>query len=515
MSGVTAGERYRLVQEFRDYVRDLCECLKDKAPLVEELEDQVAQLEEAAASAYAERADADAADEMLPASAAVSAAQGALARGAGESVAADAAAAAAAMASAAGGASLPPLLDEFGRDQNAARRVNATRRATSRAARRRSHPPAAGTWTPPQSSDSSDGERVSLASRLEEVSTEATAVFADAADEYGSLVRVKTRLEAFKRACGRAYRDAYVAESAPALCAPYVRLQLLTWSPVRPPPPQSSTGGVTSGVALDEQPWFQDLFDFGAGDDTGAMNGGGSNHAPDADVLLIPRLVAKVIIPRVKRAVEHAWRPDRRRQSLRLAAVLSELAPFAQGDPEFAADLTILHGAVAAQLAKAAGSVRVPAWSPTAVAVVGESAHSVSASCAARAIRLLTAISAFNDVLPLPALVAPAMETLLLRQLVPHLQALAHHPSGWPAAARRLRRAAGALPAAWISSPPHADVRRGVDALALVASSLARALLTSSGEHDEAALGLRETLMILGRADELRAIAGIPAVHAR
>ena len=57
-------------------------------------------------------------------------------------------------------------------------------------------------------------------------------VFADADDEFGSLHAVKGQLERWRGAYPDAYRDAYVSMSAPALMAPFVRLQLLEWDPL-------------------------------------------------------------------------------------------------------------------------------------------------------------------------------------------------------------------------------------------------------------------------------------------
>lgn len=65
-------------------------------------------------------------------------------------------------------------------------------------------------------------------------------MFRDAADEYGSLAAVKRRLEEWKAAQPGAYRDAYVSLSAPALFAPFVRLELLKWRPLH--------GGDTGGA---------------------------------------------------------------------------------------------------------------------------------------------------------------------------------------------------------------------------------------------------------------------------
>ena len=60
----------------------------------------------------------------------------------------------------------------------------------------------------------------------------AASVFADADEQYGDLTAVKRRLEAWKREQPGAYRDAYVSLSAPAIFAPFVRNELLSWDPV-------------------------------------------------------------------------------------------------------------------------------------------------------------------------------------------------------------------------------------------------------------------------------------------
>ena len=60
----------------------------------------------------------------------------------------------------------------------------------------------------------------------------AQSVFADAAEEYGTLGKVKQRLEGWKRNQSDAYSNAYVADSAPAIFAPFVRNELLAWDPI-------------------------------------------------------------------------------------------------------------------------------------------------------------------------------------------------------------------------------------------------------------------------------------------
>lgn len=57
-------------------------------------------------------------------------------------------------------------------------------------------------------------------------------VFADASDEYSSVGAVLARLQDWQAQQPGAYRDAYMGVSAPAIFAPFVRLQLLAWDPL-------------------------------------------------------------------------------------------------------------------------------------------------------------------------------------------------------------------------------------------------------------------------------------------
>ena len=159
------------MQELRDYFRDLCECLKDKAPIIEELEvrrcrlesvvprvelawfqrlklrcdkslysfasnfklhrymeEHVQRLNEQRGTAAAEAAAAEEQDEAAGAAAAVEAAQAALMRGASVAEAVSMSAAAA-LSAAMAGPSGAAELDEFGRDVNLAKRAAAERRS--------------------------------------------------------------------------------------------------------------------------------------------------------------------------------------------------------------------------------------------------------------------------------------------------------------------------------------------------------------------------------------------------
>ena len=57
----------------------------------------------------------------------------------------------------------------------------------------------------------------------------AATVFADASEDYSTVEAVKRRLEDWQISYPAAYRDAYMPMSAPAIFAPFVRLDLLHW----------------------------------------------------------------------------------------------------------------------------------------------------------------------------------------------------------------------------------------------------------------------------------------------
>lgn len=79
--------------------------------------------------------------------------------------------------------------------------------------------------------------------------------------------------------------------STPALFAPFVRLELLTWDPLFSSS-KHSTGG-SSSASFQNQRWYQQLFDFGA------KIGEEDSMADDPDQDLVPQLVCKLVLPMV------------------------------------------------------------------------------------------------------------------------------------------------------------------------------------------------------------------------
>lgn len=138
--------------------------------------------------------------------------------------------------------------------------------------------------------------------RRQEVLDLAPTVFADADEQYSSLTAVKAKLEGFKARYNKEYNTAYIGDSAAALFAPFVRLELLQWEPL--PIVDSSSSSETAAAAaadgqqqqqggFDTQDWYQQLFEYGltAAGDAAAAAG------DDADANLVPQLVESLILP--------------------------------------------------------------------------------------------------------------------------------------------------------------------------------------------------------------------------
>ncbi|KAL4419512.1 hypothetical protein ABPG77_002298 [Micractinium sp. CCAP 211/92] len=459
-----ASAKYVQVQGLKAYVADLCSMLQDKSVLVEELEDALLDLCEGRASALEARRTAADAEEHAPAEAAVAAATAVLSRGGADAAAAATSAAAAAAAAAEErllGKDLPVELDEFGRDANAERRAELAQRAKQRQARlaaleqqwEQQRGQAGGPAEPHLGDDTteeSEGEVSHFRMRQGEVQEAADAVFRDADDEYGSLPAVKQRLEEWKARQPGAYRDAYVSLSAPALFAPFVRLELLKWRPLH--------GGDTG---FDSHQWYQQLFDYGMPQDPSLLD----PNDPDAN--LVPQLVQKLVLPMAKQLLTAVWSPYSRRQSRAAAAMLADLMVYVPAEEEALVELVAM---VQGKLEAAVEGLALPAWPPAALAASRRAALHLARRFG-RGLRLLAGVCAFDGSLPRAALQRLALDKLVAARLLPYARAAAGNP---PLAADRVSRIVGALPAEWFR--PSAPPPRGGEAILELLTALARVL---------------------------------------
>jgi len=518
-----SSEKYIFMQQLRAYLADLCAMLAEKSPLIEELQEEVQRLREGRALAHRQRREMEEIEDEEPAAAAVSAAVAALSRG-GTQKDAEVAATTAATASdeiLALGSHIPREIDEFGRDANAQRRAEASARVMARKARISAREARFNRLPMPQTngdsssttgfeweeqgeccigdvtSSESEGEASRYAVRAAEIDDAAAAVFRDAADEFGSLHAVKGTLEEWKLRFPSQYHDAYVSLSAPALFAPFVRLELLSWAPLG-----------SSSSSFDQHEWYRLLFDYGMHPENGSHAVGGKGLAgenPDAD--LVPRLVRSLVLPMAERLLESVWDPRSARQSKAAANLLEDLLIYVPADNTV---LLRVMKLVESRLEDIVAVTKVPSWPPAALAA-SRRATAFLAWQFNRAIRLLKSICSFSDVLPVSFVRCLALEQLAVRHLLPHVRSAAADPG---LVASRAARVLDPLPQGWfIGGPP-----QGMESLVELLNSIVRALERNAGhadKHVEAAPAVRKlagVLIRLGQKEDARRISLIYGV---
>ncbi|RZB52924.1 Transcriptional repressor ILP1, partial [Glycine soja] len=266
---------------------------------IEELEEQMKKLHEDRASAIFERRTTNNDDEMIEVEAAVKAAMSVLDKK-GNNMEAAKSAAQEAFAAVRKQKDLPVKLDEFGRDLNIEKQMQMKVRAEARQRKRsqafNSNKLAYMELDDPKiegesNTDESDSESQAYQSQRDLVQWAADEIFSEASEEYGQLSFVKRRMEEWKREYSSSYKDAYMSLNLPLVFSPYVRLELLRWDPLH------------KGLDFQEMKWYKLLFTYGLPED-------GKDFVQDdgdADLELVPNLVAKVALPILHYEISGCW----------------------------------------------------------------------------------------------------------------------------------------------------------------------------------------------------------------
>ncbi|KAG1674309.1 hypothetical protein FOA52_013498 [Chlamydomonas sp. UWO 241] len=481
-----AGDKYVAMQKVKTYVADLCDCLAAKSLIVEELEDDLAQLRADRASATMEASRALERELQLPADAAVAASLAALGRRADAAQVRAAAAAAAADAEdrLADDCSAPEI-DEFGRNVNLQREKEAKERAKLRASlisRELAAAAAVGAGGTLSTDDAAEaalgtGEDPAQARRYavryRELMDTAATVFLDAGESFSSVRSVKGELEDFKLGWPKEYEQAYMSLSTPALFAPYVRLELLHWDPLfsdgAPRVLFAKGGGVGSdnGDSSDQRDirvhkgfdalaWYEALFDFGLPPGEAALPQG------DADGDLLPSLVRRIVLPASRRLLDECWSPGASCAADASASqLLMELLVYVPADDAWE-ELRELMGCVTGKLEAAAARAAVPPW-PPAVVSASPAAEAVQFRRFRHSVRLIRCVAAFDGVLSRQLLVTLAVSRLAVGQCLAYARAglagvatASYDP--YACSVSRLEAVASALPLSWFEggAPPEA-----------------------------------------------------------
>jgi hypothetical protein len=384
------SDEFEKAQEMRGYVRALCSMLYEKSPILEELQHQSLQSRKEHARALLGAFETATKGEQFSASKGIEAATKVLLGGGDDDAARLAAAEAAAEAdeSLRSGDHIPVELDEFGRDMNMERRMMVQK----------------GTAV---SDIASKAERA-FSTRQEDIRLELKNVFADTDEHFASLSAVRNRLESWKASFSNQYDATFMGLSAPALFAPFVRLELIRWDPL-------------ASQSFTKHQWYSLLFDYGA-----------QSPECDPDHQVIPSLVAQIVLPWISDIVRDVWDPTNN-LSLSLggqnvssalqqcralsSAVADVLVHYDSGNKTSYKSVCTLLDAISDKLGDAVTALAVdtPSWLPSAIAVT-ERAQLCRETLFERATALLSCVCCFADVLPganVDGLVEPLSKTVL------------------------------------------------------------------------------------------------------
>lgn len=365
-------------QKMKNYVEALCSLLEEKSPIIEELQDQLLKSRSSRAASKAERHRIRLQELLLCASKGVESAAEVLGRGGLETearVVADKAVSEA-ESDLCDGKHIPVELDEFGRDLNVDKRMKIKDRIVSMngvfAAMDITiqHDGVIGEV----SDDESDGEVATFQQRAQDIMTESRTLFDDSKEEYCDIEAIKKNLESWKHSYAGQYDSTFMGLSAPALFAPFVRLELLSWDPLNPAQP-----------SFTQHHWYTVLFNYGI-------------HAPesDPDHQLIPTLVRSIVLPSIVDLADRVWDPCSVAQSRSLSTIFGDTMVYIDPHEEKIVEMVdVIKEKMKAQVE----ALHPPSWPPSAMAVTTRAKTSWSILFR-KNLNLLKSLVSFWNILP-------------------------------------------------------------------------------------------------------------------
>ncbi|EEB13700.1 predicted protein [Pediculus humanus corporis] len=273
------AEKFRFYQEMRGYVTDLVECLDEKMPGLLKLEEKANDLWTERSEYFAERRRQDVrdqADEMSPFA-----------------------------KNPAGGLRWSKEEEEAKSRRAAEREGRRTRRRRTRELKSLSSSHIDG-----MSSDDelTESELTAFKLKLDGINRLGEGLLADVEDDFGTIDGVACRLELWRKFDLISYTEAYASLCLPKLLGPLVRFNTLTWNPI--------LGDV---IDLECTRWWGRLLLYGMREKETC-----ESLANDPDVLLVPLIIERVIIPKLTQLIKCSWDPMSSSQTLRLVGLLGK-----------------------------------------------------------------------------------------------------------------------------------------------------------------------------------------------
>ncbi|XP_062609801.1 PAX3- and PAX7-binding protein 1-like [Saccostrea cucullata] len=266
-------ERYRFFQEMRGYVRDLVDCLSQKVPEIDNLEQRMLTLWLNRARKLVSRRQQDVRDQCQE-----------------------------------------YMTSTANVDMNSPEAQERQRRAAEREARRSRRRRARELKDivghhDGLSSDEEENQSEIAKYNLEKESVLGSQerVFEDVVEDFSEVESVRERFEDWKQTYRDTYQDAYIGLCLPKLFNPYIRLSLINWNPLE-----------ANCLDFEDTRWFDTLIFYGFKLQETISKG-------DDDVRLLPSIVEKVILPKLTVLAESVWDPLSTTQTSRLVNVVSKL----------------------------------------------------------------------------------------------------------------------------------------------------------------------------------------------
>lgn len=339
------NEEFIKSQEMKQYVSSLCYMLREKSPIIEELQSQLFKSRLVRAKAKSDQFTLQIEEIRLTSSKGVDAGMSVLMKGGtdAEAVLASDQAVRNAQHELSLGTHIPESLDEFGRDLNAEKRYKIKVRIDKMNER----------FTTMQASgkqnavdgllidDESEDDFKSFTQRQHDIKIECRSIFNDTAEEFSSIESVRYHLESWKARFAEQYAATYMGLSTPALFAPFVRLELIDWNPLD-----------TASSPFTQHKWYLNLFEYGID---------APKSDPDHD--LIPNLVKSIVLPMVMDLCRDVWEPVNVGQSRSLATTLEDI--IVHFDSKTSDFITNVSGLLVKRLNHAVDFLQPPQWHPS------------------------------------------------------------------------------------------------------------------------------------------------------
>ncbi|XP_071134694.1 PAX3- and PAX7-binding protein 1-like [Mytilus edulis] len=266
-------EQYRFFQEMRGYVRDLVECLNEKVPTINDLENKMLNLLSNRTERLISRRQQDVRDQCQDYM-----------------------------------TSKAIVVIETSEDQERQRRVAEREARRARRRRLRESKDIVGHHDGLSSDDEQNQSEITKFNlEKESIHTGVERLFEDVVEDFSEIHSIRERFEDWRSLYNDTYKEAYIGLCLPKLVNPFVRLQLINWNPLQ-----------ESCRDFEENSWFDTMLFYGSKLEELVEN-------VDDDVKLLPTIVEKIIQPRLTVFAEKIWDPLSTTQTSRLVNVVQKI----------------------------------------------------------------------------------------------------------------------------------------------------------------------------------------------